>query len=92
MKAELLEFSETDHRIRFMCPACKENHYVGIKGPVTWDWNQSLEAPTFSPSVLVWWSDTKRCHSFVRNGRIEFCGDCTHGFSGQTLELPELVP
>lgn len=28
-----------------------------------------------------------RCHSFVRAGRIEFLGDCTHALKGQTVEL-----
>jgi len=30
------------------------------------------------------------CHSFVRDGRIEFLSDCTHAFAGQTVELPEI--
>jgi hypothetical protein len=30
-----------------------------------------------------------RCHSFVREGRIEFLGDCSHALAGQTAELPE---
>ena len=28
------------------------------------------------------------CHSFVRDGRIEFLGDCTHSLAGQTVDLP----
>lgn len=28
------------------------------------------------------------CHSFVRDGRIEFLGDCTHALAGQTVDLP----
>ncbi|RNL66226.1 ammonia monooxygenase [Nocardioides marmoriginsengisoli] len=31
---------------------------------------------------------TPLCHSFVRGGRIEFLGDCTHGLAGQTVDLP----
>lgn len=31
-----------------------------------------------------------RCHSFVRNGMIEFLNDCSHEHAGQTMELPEL--
>ena len=27
------------------------------------------------------------CHSFVRAGRIEFLGDCTHALKGQTVQL-----
>lgn len=28
------------------------------------------------------------CHSFVREGRIEFLGDCTHALANQTVPLP----
>ncbi|WP_027489383.1 DUF6527 family protein [Rhodanobacter sp. OR92] len=30
------------------------------------------------------------CHSFVRDGRIQFLGDCTHALAGQTVDLPEI--
>jgi hypothetical protein len=29
------------------------------------------------------------CHSYVRNGRIEFLNDCTHALAGKTVDLPE---
>lgn len=29
------------------------------------------------------------CHSFVRNGKIEFLGDCTHALAGKTVDIPE---
>ena len=29
------------------------------------------------------------CHSFVRDGNIEFLGDCTHALAGQTVPLPD---
>lgn len=29
------------------------------------------------------------CHSFVRDGLIEFLADCTHPLAGQTVELPD---
>ena len=28
-----------------------------------------------------------RCHSFVRNGNIEFLSDCTHNLAGKTVPL-----
>lgn len=28
------------------------------------------------------------CHSFVKEGRIQFLGDCTHALAGQTVDLP----
>jgi len=30
----------------------------------------------------------ERCHSFVRDGQIQFLGDCTHALAGQTVALP----
>jgi hypothetical protein len=30
------------------------------------------------------------CHSFVREGQIQFLSDCTHGLAGQTVPLPEV--
>lgn len=58
-----------------------------------WTWNGDVDRPTFAPSVLVrypWGSDQHQvvCHSFVRDGRIEFLGDCTHALAGQTVDLP----
>lgn len=36
--------------LRFHCPGCNDTHDVEIP---RWNWNGSMEAPTFSPSVLV---------------------------------------
>lgn len=33
--------------------------------------------------------ECRRCHSFVRNGKIEFLGDCSHELRNQTVDLPE---
>lgn len=30
------------------------------------------------------------CHSFVREGKIQFLNDCTHKLAGQTVELPNI--
>lgn len=30
------------------------------------------------------------CHSFVRDGQIQFLGDCTHELVGQTVDLPQM--
>jgi hypothetical protein len=42
-----------------------------------------------------WRSDTEentrkfssQCHLFVRDGKIEYCGDCTHELKGQTIDM-----
>jgi len=71
------------------CPGCKEIHHVNT----TWTFNGDLDRPTFSPSLLVN-GDTRyfnpavpRCHSFVRDGQIEFLSDCTHEMAGQMIAL-----
>lgn len=32
---------------------------------------------------------TPRCHTFIRDGRIEFLGDCEHPLAGQTVPMVE---
>lgn len=34
---------------------------------------------------------TPLCHSYVRDGKIEFLSDSTHELSGRTVDLPELT-
>jgi hypothetical protein len=31
-----------------------------------------------------------RCHSFVRDGKIQFLSDCTHKLAGQTVDMVEV--
>jgi hypothetical protein len=55
--------------IRWWCPGCKHSHIVPVKQypnryttasmpPDGWDWDGSLDAPTLSPSVLVYGRQT----------------------------------
>jgi len=32
-----------------------------------------------------------QCHSFIREGMIEFLGDCSHALAGKTVELPDWI-
>ena len=83
---------------KFYCPACKECHWVAV-GPrsvwpkdVRWSFNGNLDKPTISPSLLVTHKrpdGEHRCHSFIRDGKIQYLGDCTHDMKGQTVEIPE---
>lgn len=81
----------------FECPGC-ENWHVIYTEPnprgIQWRFNGDLERPTFEPSVISRWSygeppQERICHFFLREGRLEFLGDCTHRLAGQTVELPE---
>src|SRR3990167_5202253 len=73
----------------FFCPGCECGHRIRAKGPEAWTWNGSLERPTFSPSYLTYWDGkpSVRCHSYIRDGRIEFLSDCTHELKNQTVDL-----
>lgn len=80
----------------FYCPGCKETHVVFTQTnwnwPV-WDFNGDLNKPTINPSIKVIKPiDGKEnsCHSFIKDGQIEFLNDCTHELRGQTIELPEI--
>ena len=37
----------------FYCPGCKEGHSISTEGGAPWGFNGNLEAPTFTPSVLL---------------------------------------
>lgn len=81
--------------MHFFCPGCKRGHLVcvqtNIPGYVAWNWNGSMDRPSFSPSLLVTWpGETRRCHSFITDGRIQFLPDCTHELAGQTVDLTEI--
>lgn len=83
--------------VRWECPGCGEPHVVPTQGQNAWTFNGDFERPTLSPSVLVYpapclaedGSETMspRCHCFIRDGRIEFCGDSEHALRGQAVEL-----
>lgn len=55
MKLEELHRTDGTRTMIFECPGCGMMHQVHVAGsghPV-WEWNGSLERPTFSPSILV---------------------------------------
>ena len=73
----------------FHCPGCGYSHPFEIECPNGngWQWNGSMDKPTFTPSLLVN-ADGHRCHSFVTDGQIQFLGDCDHFLAGKTVEIP----
>ena len=81
----------------FFCPGCKNFHSIRIRnydyvpdGPI-WQFDGDMNNPTVSPPLLVYevGNHTPRCHSFIRQGNIEFLADCTHNLKGQTVRLPD---
>lgn len=80
-----------------MCPGCKSEHVL-TTNPKFWNdgdpwiFNGDKERPTFNPSLLIWKDNPdSRCHSFIKNGQIQFLGDCGHELKNQTIDLPEIA-
>lgn len=99
---KLLDISNEIRGREFMfdCPGCEMAHSLTTTKPnscgAQWTFNYDLDKPTFSPSLKV--THFKEdgvtvagiCHSFIRNGCIEFLSDCSHRLAGQTIILPEV--
>jgi hypothetical protein len=80
------------------CPGCDALHAPRSRiaetapdhvGPL-WEWDGNTDAPTFSPSLLVYMGGrdgARNCHSFIRAGRWEFLSDSWHPLAGQTVPM-----
>ena len=65
----------------------------GKPGPNIWVWNFDVNKPTFSPSVLStasWAGKPWKCHSYVKNGVVQFLPDCSHENAGKMLPLKDV--
>lgn len=85
--------------LAFVCPGCVAMgagsglHMLPVNTTAvspSWEWNGDLTRPTVSPSILTRYTAGTVCHSFMRDGRVEFLTDCTHELAGQTVDLPAL--
>lgn len=73
------------------CPGCKMYHVFDNR----WTFNNDQEKPTFMPSMKVTypWGERKKemvCHYWLKNGVIEYLGDCTHVLKNQKVELKHM--
>jgi len=85
-----------ENLIGFECPGCGHGHAVAVNGRklgngASWEWNGSMDKPTINPSINCNPDlPANRCHSFVRDGLIQFLDDSFRKLKGQTVELPEI--
>lgn len=81
----------------FWCPGCQCAHQVWTKSegyphPV-WGFNGNIDKPTVTPSIKVEYpvgDQVKICHSFIRDGEIEYLSDCTHSLAGKTVGMLDI--
>lgn len=84
----------------FICPGCLSLHAIGKNIHI---FNNDFDKPTFMPSLLCTWAQFEvpndpntnpvdmRCHSYIKDGRIQFLSDCTHKLANQTVDLFDIV-
>jgi len=70
------------------CDGCKTHHWADAR----WNFDGNVESPTFSPSFLVRNTPNQGdvCHSYVRDGQVQYLNDTTHALKGQTLPLKDV--
>lgn len=77
----------------FVCPACDQVHTINN----SWKFNGDVDNPTFSPSVLVQGARgfnppvKFKCHSFIKEGKIQYLSDCSHEFAGKTVDMVDVM-
>lgn len=97
-KVKPYKFEDGRQGFAIECPACKGQHQLDGR----WTFNGDWEKPTFTPSLHYRCntSDMKDyrpdcgstvCHSFIRDGYIDYLNDCTHSMAGQVVPLPEVT-
>ena len=86
----------------YWCPGCDKLHGIAVRpsrqaNGAGWTWNGSMDKPTYEPSQLTTYGDGGKaglakyvCHTFIRDGYIQFLDDCTHALKGTTVNLPPL--
>lgn len=89
----------------FWCPGCEEYHQIDDSWEFNGDLDKPTFSPSYltwldpNPNANTerkpMWEKFRlgfRCHSFIRNGRIEYQSDCTHALAGQTVDMIRREP
>jgi hypothetical protein len=75
----------------WFCPGCNEEHAFAIKEEGgNHQFNMDLENPTVSPSLVADFVEGRKCHTYIKEGIIEFLDDCWHELKGSKVELPQI--
>ena len=84
---------------------CRHHYYVNKSlsdAPGKWVFNGNVDNPTFTPSLVNTTGSyaepsfidppeipPTRCHLYVTNGVIVFCGDSTHELAGKSVAMAD---
>lgn len=72
----------------YMCLGCG---YIHAVSPKRHTFNNDFDKPTFTPSLVQDFTPGRKCHSFIKDGMIQYLSDCFHELKNQTIELPEII-
>jgi uncharacterized protein DUF6527 len=92
MSALSRKLRKTPNGIAHWCPGCEDVHVIAIP---RWTWDGNVDAPTTSPSMLIFMpahdGQPKRtlCHYWLKAGKLEFLSDSAHALAGKTVDLPD---
>ena len=80
-------------RYLIYCPKCEDTHELYTYTPnalgLRWWFNLHLDQPSFFPDLKIYYSDGRVCHSVIVYGKQIFEHDCSHGGSGDVIELAD---
>lgn len=98
-------YGSRDGFIQHWCPGCNTRHEIAIGHANTvgavWSITWTGEKATVHPSVKVSTNIPRnqheinnpvtytQCHYFIKDGMLQFLGDCIHPLAGQTVEIPD---
>ena len=86
---EGIKFHHTQYL--YFCVGCGYEHAFALrKEGGKHVFNMDLDKPTVSPSLLQNHDPSQLCHSFIKNGKIQYLSDCWHALAGKTIDLPEI--
>jgi hypothetical protein len=75
----------------YQCEGCGYTHCFALLNEGGHHaWNGDFIKPTVWPSLLENKTEGKICHSFIKDGSIQYLNDCTHHLRGKTIDLPEI--
>lgn len=96
-KLQKLDTEKGQPDYQFWCEGCECYHGVWTtsanSNKAIWLFNGDMVKPTFNPSILVRFPYKDKmniCHSYVKEGKIQYLSDCTHKLASKTIELKDL--
>lgn len=89
---------EENGMLSFICPGCDKPHAIRTTGPYAWGWNNDLNNPTITPSVLTKSIELSEegerqykewVESECKNGRKEIVRVFQKEVNGEIVEVSE---